>query len=270
MKVPAFRLSASALALLCLCVLALLSWVPVFAAESPVSTLRQVQDEMFMSASEDGEAETLTRQHAYEGLEDMIVEKVFPGGSIFLQHMPVFGRQSVDGALAAFIDRVQGEFAKAWDEACQQKADGEACGSWSRKGKYTVFESKGSLTVVFSAFEYRGGAKRWNHLDAFSYTRAGGPLGLSGLFADSPKALQLLSDYCAGQLAKKLGKRFRRDGVKPEPANFKLLVPVRDGLAVAFPESRVASGLNEAPLGVQVVKIPLDALKAASPRQGIW
>ena len=63
------------------------------------------------------------------------------------------------------------EFAKAWDEACQQKADGEACGAWSRKGKYTVFESKGSLTVVFSAFEYRGGAKRANHLDAFSYTR---------------------------------------------------------------------------------------------------
>lgn len=58
-----------------------------------------------MSASEDGEAETLTRQHAYEGLEDMIVEKVFPGGSIFLQHMPVFGRQSVDGALAAFRPR---------------------------------------------------------------------------------------------------------------------------------------------------------------------
>jgi len=45
-KVPAFRLPASALALLCLCVLALLSWVPVFVAEPPVSTLRQVQDEM--------------------------------------------------------------------------------------------------------------------------------------------------------------------------------------------------------------------------------
>ena len=272
-----FLLSAPALAPLACLVLALLAlgfFRPAWAAEPPVSTLAQVKEELFMNASGKGgkgEEGALASQHAYEGVGDMTVEKELPGGSFFLQHLPVLGRPSMDGPLAAYIDRVRGEFAGAWEAECRQrKAEGEACGFWSCRGTYAIFESRGSLTVVFSAFEYRGGSLGLSHLTAFSYTRTGGPLGLSGLFADASHALQFLSDFCARRLARKLGKSFRREGVKAEPANFKLLVPVADGLAVVFPASQVAHGAGGAPLGVQVVKIPLSALKAAAPRNGIW
>lgn len=222
------------------------------------------------SSTKDGDSPDLG-QKAYPGVTDHFYEINKAGVPPVQIHYPSFGNQKVDSSLKKYAESLAESFVKEVNPEDSSEED-ESMDRWELSCFYTLDKPNPEVvSVVFDIYSYTGGAHGSLLVDVQNYDlKTGAPIELSDLFADTSKALQLLSVLCAEKLRSRLGddveEEMLRDGTEPTLDNFSNLALLPGGVAVEFQPYQVGPWS----IGQQRVEITLDELKDAKPNINIW
>ena len=234
-----------------------------------ITSLSEVKPEIFQAQMDDGSGRPAVQPH-YPGVLSGLIEHGLKGVLDVRQQHPVFGNAALDKTVLSAIQGSLSAFtAERLEDYSDEVADKDTpVRLWQHQGKYLLFSSgPDCVTVHLSSYVYRGGVHGGNTHTALVLSRkTGRQLGLGDMFADANMAVSLMSQWATEKLAASLGAAFEKAGAEPRPENFTRIIPVQDGLVMVFEEYQVAPYAS----GMQVVKMPLNALEKAGPKPGVW
>ena len=167
-------------------------------------------------------------------------------------------------AVAKLVARKTGEFKKAVDEIAGEEAaakqDAKSAPPPNSMGvSYKITAaSKDFISVLFSFYEYTGGAHPNTTTESFNYDlNRNAPVSLADLFTPNSNYLKVISDYSIMELKKLETVSYAEEGAGPKIENFHSWNITPLGLKITFDRYQVgayAAGEHEVVVPYSVLK----------------
>lgn len=168
-------------------------------------------------------------------------------------------------AASNFVAARTGEFKKSVDEMAREEAISVKQGEKSSLPPNTMdvaYEvtaaNKDFISVLFSFFEYTGGAHPNTTTSSFNYDlNRNAPVKLADLFTPNSNYLKVISDYSIKELKKLDTVSYAEEGAGPKPENFHSWNITPAGLKITFDRYQVgayAAGEHEVVVPYSVLK----------------
>jgi len=175
-------------------------------------------------------------------------------------------------AVANLVTPRTGEFKKTADEMAREGAAAEQDAKSSRPPNslsvsYELTDaSKDFISVLFSFYEYAGGAHPNTTTESFNYDlNRNAPVRLADLFTPNSNYLKVISDYSVRELKKLDTVTNAEDGAGPKIENFHSWNITPAGLKITFDSYQVGPYVA----GAHVVVVPYSVLKPIIKPDGL-
>lgn len=201
------------------------------------------------------------------------IEQIKQANSCFDIEMeyPFLGRLALDTQIRQWVDDKYYETGEEMHSICAGMPD-EGHRPYEYKLGYDVFNTPGTVSVIFKSWAYTGGAHGQEGIQSVVLNaKNGNRLGYNDIFASTSGLYEFLSDYVYSALRPKLGSIWQdspmfADGLAPIEESFKNFAVTATGISIYFPRYQIAPYSE----GVQRCEIPLTDLVKFLPRPEIW